>query len=111
MQEARMIYRLVATLVLLSAAGAALAFAVEMDFDAGGLDVLAEPYSQGPVAVVRLINGEAFPVRCRATFRNGPEASRLRQAIVPGGDSATLSWAPKRNVVRLRIEVNCERHE
>jgi hypothetical protein len=35
----------------------------------------------------------------------------LRQAIVPGGDSATLSWAPKRNVVRLRIEVNCERHE
>jgi hypothetical protein len=104
-----MIHRLLATLMLLAAASAAFAFAIDLDFDPAGLDVVAEPYSEGPVAVVRLFNGEEFPVRCRATFRNGPEASRLRQAIVPGGESATLSWAPKRSVVRLRVELQCER--
>ena len=106
-----MIYRLFLTLILMFAASSALAFAVDLEFDPRGLDVVAEPFAQGPVALVRIINGEEFPVLCRAVFRNGPEASRQRQAVVAPGDSATISWAPQRTVVRLRIGLHCERRE
>lgn len=104
-----MINRLFLTLILLLAANAALAFAIELEFDPRGLDVVAEPFAQGPVAIVRVVNGEDFPVVCRAVFRNGPEASRQRQVVVPPGDSATISWAPQRQVVRLRVGLHCER--
>ena len=100
-------FRPVTAAVLVLAAGTALAFAVELEFDPGGLDVLAEAYSDGRLALVRVANGEDFALRCQAVFRNGPEIARTRQAIVAPGESATLSWAPNRNVVRLRIQLQC----
>lgn len=106
-----LIHRLILTLVLLFAASTALAYPVELEFEPRGLDVFAESYSEGPMAMVRVTNGEDFPVVCRAVFRNGPEASRQRQAVVAPGDSALLSWAPKRTVVRLRVGLHCERQE
>lgn len=106
-----MIYRLFLTLTLLFTANVAFAFAIELDFDPRGLDIVAEPFAQGPVALVRIINGEDFPVVCRAVFRNGPEASRQRQAIVAPGGSTTMSWSPRRQVVRLRVGLHCERRE
>lgn len=106
-----MIHRLILTLVLLFTASTALAFAVELEFEPRGLDVVAETFSQGPMAMVRVTNGEDFPVVCRAVFRNGPEASRQRRAVVAPGESALMSWAPSRNVVRLRVGLHCERQE
>jgi len=108
---ARLVFRPVAAAVLVLAAGTALAFAVELEFDPGGLDVLAEAYSDGRLALVRVSNGEDFALRCQAVFRNGPEMGRARQVIVAASDQATLSWAPKRTVVRLRVELHCERHD
>jgi hypothetical protein len=95
---------------LLLAAGNALAFAVELEFDPAGLDVVAEAHSDGRLALVRVVNGEDFALRCEAVFRNGPEIARTRRAIVAAGESAALSWAPNRRVVRLRIELQCARH-
>lgn len=106
-----MIHRFIITLVLLFTASAALAYPVELEFEPRGLDVVAEPFAQGPVALVRVTNGEDFPVICRAVFRNGPEASRQRQAVVAPGDSATISWSPKREVVRMRVGLHCERQD
>ncbi|NGP53452.1 hypothetical protein [Thioalkalivibrio sp. XN8] len=106
-----MIHRLFLTLALCFTASVALAFPIDLDFDPRGLDVVAEPFAQGPVALVRVVNGEDFPVICRAVFRNGPEASRQRQAIVAPGDSTTISWTARRQVVRLRVGLHCERHE
>lgn len=110
-QEASLIHRLVIAVALLFTASAALAFPVELEFEPRGLDVLAESFSEGSMAMVRVTNGEDFPVVCRAVFRNGPEASRQRQAVVGPGDSTVISWAPKRNVVRLRVGLHCERQE
>ena len=104
-------FRPVTAAVLVLAAGTALAFAVELEFDPGGLDVLAEAYSDGRLALVRVANGEDFALRCQAVFRNGPEMGRTRQVIVAASDQATLSWAPKRTVVRLRVALHCERHD
>lgn len=94
---------------LLLAAGNALAFAVELDFDPGDLDVVAEALSDGRLALVRVNNGEEFALRCEAVFRNGPEIARGRHAIVAPGGQATLSWSPNRTVVRLRIQLRCDR--
>jgi len=104
------VFRPAALAALLLVSGNALAFAVELDFEPGGLDVVAEAYSDGRLALVRVSNGEDFALRCQAVFRNGPEIGRGRQAIVAAGEAATLSWAPKRTVVRLRIELHCDRH-
>ncbi len=108
---ARLVFRPVAALALVLAAGSALAFAVELEFDPGGLDAVAEAYSDGRLGLVRVLNGEDVALRCHAVFRNGPEVGRARQVIVAAGEQATLSWAPKRTVVRLRIELHCERHD
>jgi hypothetical protein len=50
-------------------------------------------------------------IRCEAVFRNGPEVGRARRAIIEPGDSAALSWIPRRTVVRLRVELRCEPQE
>lgn len=102
-------FRSAALAALLLAAGNAFAFAVELEFDPGELDVVAEALSDGRLALVRVVNGEEFALRCQAVFRNGPEIARTRQAIVAAGDRATLSWAPNRRVVRMRIELHCAR--
>ena len=104
-------FRPAALAALLLAAGNAFAFPVELEFDPGGLDVVAAAHSDGRLALVRVVNGEEFALRCEAVFRNGPEIARTRQAIVAAGGQATLSWAPNRRVVRLRIEVQCARQD
>lgn len=106
---ARFLFRPAALAALLLAGGNAFAFPVELEFDPGELDVAAEVHSDGRLALVRVVNSEEFALRCQAVFRNGPEIARTRQAIVAAGDRATLSWAPNRRVVRMRIELQCAR--
>jgi hypothetical protein len=100
---------MIAAAWLLLFSGAAAAFPLDLDFDPAGLDVIATPATDGRSAMVRVLNGEDFAVRCRAVFRNGPEVGRARQVIVAPGQPATLSWTPTRSVVRMRIELHCER--
>jgi len=97
---------LLAVLLALLASPAA-AFPVELNFDAADLDVSADVHSDGRLAAVRVVNNEDFALRCTARFRNGPEQVRARHAIVPPGEHATISWTPRRQVVRLVIELRC----
>lgn len=94
--------------VLLAASATALAYPVEMDFERNGLDVHAEVSQVGEQTIVMLTNGEGFPVRCEAVFRNGPEQSRARRVVLEAGDSRPLNFSPQRSVVRMRVEVWCE---
>ena len=103
--------KLIAAAALMLASSTAAAFPLELDFDPAGLDVIASPHTDGRVAMVQVHNGEDFALRCHAVFRNGPEVGRARQVIVAAQSPATLSWTPKRSVVRLRIELRCERAE
>jgi hypothetical protein len=103
--------RLIAALVLMTMAGAAAAFPVDLEVDAGELRIGTIVHSDGHIAVVRVTNDEDVTVRCDAVFRNGPEVGRERNAIIEPSASAALSWTPRREVVRLRIELTCQRHE
>jgi len=97
--------------VLLGWTTAALAYAVEMEVERNGLDIFAEIDQVGVQTIVRVRNGESFPVRCEAVFRNGPEMSRARRATVEPGATRPFTFVPKRDVVRLRVEVWCESAE
>jgi|SRR6056297_143633 len=101
-------HRLALGALLLLLAGVAAAFPVELEVDAPGLDVVATGQSANDLAVVRAVNHESFAVRCVAIFRNGPERERSRRVTIQPAASVALSWAPRRSVVRMRIELQCE---
>jgi hypothetical protein len=100
-----------AALLLTLLAGPAAAHPVDLEIDAGSLNIAAVVHTDGRVTAVRVANQEALAIRCDAVFRNGPEVARTRRAIIAPGDSAALSWTPRRTVVRLRVELRCEPHE
>jgi len=100
--------RFAAGVLLLLLTGVAAAFPVELEVAAPGLDVVATGQSANDLAVVRAVNHESFAVRCMALFRNGPERQRSRRVTIQPGASVALSWAPRRSVVRMRIELQCE---
>lgn len=89
-------------------AAAAMAFPTDLELDLDGLNVEALTHVDGRVALVRISNYESFAVRCEAVFRNGPEISRARRAVIDPTDTAVLSWTPRREVVRLRVELSCK---
>jgi hypothetical protein len=104
-------YRLVTAVLLAMLAAGAWAFPIDLDLYAGGNNVATRVHSDGRVAIIEVVNNEAFALRCEALFRNGPERGRTRRAIVAPGASASLTWTPRRNVVRLRAELYCEPHD
>lgn len=99
--------RFLAAGLLALLAGPAAAFPTDIEIDAGTLDVTAAVHADGRLAIVEVINRERFAVRCNAVFRNGPEVSRARRTIVAAEDTGTLTWTPRREVVRLRVELRC----
>lgn len=103
--------RLLAAAALSLLAGVAAAFPTELAFDDGGLNAEAELISDGRLAIVRVTNGESFPLLCDAVFRNGPEVGRVRRVIVGPSSVAMLNWTPRRKVVRLRVEASCRPHD
>jgi hypothetical protein len=103
--------RAIALGVLLAWTVPALAYPVDLEFERNGLDVMAMVDQVGAQTIVRVTNGEAFPVRCEAIFRNGPEQSRARRAVLQPGDTRPFAFAPNRTVVRMRVQVWCESAE
>lgn len=103
-----MLFKLLSATLLLQA-GAGSVFPIDLEVHADHLAIATQVHTDGRTAIVNVINRENFAVRCDALFRNGPEIGRVRRAIIEPGDSAPLPWTPRREVVRLRIELQCER--
>ncbi|MDD0844163.1 3-phosphoglycerate kinase [Pseudomonas sp. Gutcm_11s] len=51
--------------------------------------------------------GEA-DAKCKAVFRNGPEAPRTRSAELKAGDTSNMTVRFARNIIKLRVDVTCE---
>ena len=83
------------------------AYPIDLQVSSQGLDVEALPEALGEATVVRLVNHESFPVRCDVRFSNGPEIGRVRKVTVRPGDDHIARFMPSRQVVRLKVSVEC----
>lgn len=101
-------YRLLIAALLALFTTTAAAFPTELEVMPGAPRVSAAVESDGRMAIVHVTNMESFAVTCRAVFRNGPETGRARGTTIAPGDAGTLTWAPRRQVIRMRVELHCE---
>ena len=97
--------RAAAWLLVLSC-GTANAYPVDVSMASGGLHVEALASQLGAATILELINGEPFAVRCDVYFRNGPERRR-RKVTVEAAGRHTVRFSPTRDVVRVRVSVEC----
>lgn len=56
---------------------------------------------------IMLYNYGESVARCKAVFRNGPEAPRTRSAELKPGEDVIMTARFARNVIRLRVDVTC----
>ena len=91
---------------LLAAPAVTWAFPIDVDSRSEGLDIDIVPMQLDFGAIVRLQNNESLPVKCEARFKNGPE-ERRRSATIPPGDIAPMRYTAQRQIVRLRVSIDC----
>jgi len=86
---------------------AAVAYPIDMEVKSQGLDVEALPQLLVEATVVRLVNHQAFAVRCDVHFRNGAEIVRVRKVRVEPAADHIARFMPSRQVIRLKVVVEC----
>ena len=103
--ETRPMKRLIAPLLVLSPL-VAFAYPIDVSVVSQGLDVSAESVEQDGSTIIHLINHEPVELRCSVNFNAGVE-SRRRNAIIGPGKGQTMQFSPRREVVRMRVRVEC----
>lgn len=99
--------RNVVWMLALALPASALAYPIEVDIVTRGLDVDAESVQQGNGTILHLISHESVELRCNVLFNAGAE-SRRRVALLDPGGRMTVRYDPLRQVVRMRVRVECE---
>ncbi len=92
--------------VLLCAPFVAEAFPIEVKLNSAGLDIDTIPMQLDWGAIVRVKNNEELAIRCDARFVNGPDEKR-RVATIPPGDIAPMRYSTQREILRLRVFLDC----
>ena len=87
--------------------GVAFAYPIDVNIVTRGLDVTAESIEQRGTTIIHLENHEPKKLRCELFFNAGAE-SRRRNAILEPGGGQTVQFSPLREVVRMRVRIECE---
>lgn len=88
---------------------AALAYPIEVQESLANTEITY--YSQEityDMAGILLTNHGTQPARCKAVFRNGPEAPRTRKVLVAPHSQSNINAKFTREILRLRINLSCE---
>lgn len=96
-----------ALLLCLPLAAEAYPIDVEKQLDGVKLDYSAHSTAYD-LGAITLNNYGQVPAACKVTFRNGPEAPRVRRVNVPAGQRADVTAKFNREILRLRIAVDCK---
>ncbi len=62
------------------------------------------------LAMIELTNNDTATATCSVIFHNGPEAETTRKTSLAPGEKKLLSTAFRRNVISVRVYVNCKKH-
>jgi len=94
--------------LLLSLPLTAFAYPIDMEKHMDGVKVDATAYDTAyDLGAITLENYGQVPAACKVTFRNGPEAPRVRRINVPAGKRADVTAKFTRQIIKLRVTVNC----
>lgn len=87
---------------------AAFAYPIEMEKQIDGVKLDATAYDTAyDIGAITLDNYGQVPAACKVTFRNGPEAPRVRRVNVPAGKRADVTAKFNRQIIKLRVTVAC----
>lgn len=86
----------------------ALAYPIDVEMVPGDTQISYSAHDiAADLASLTLVNPGENPARCTVTFNNGPEMPRIRRTLLAPGETAHLTVKLHRQVVRLRIDVEC----
>ncbi|WP_068825666.1 3-phosphoglycerate kinase [Pseudomonas sp. BMS12] len=87
----------------------AFAYPSELEKQLNGAEVAAEIQDiDTNIGGLILYNYGQMDAKCKARFRNGPEAPRTRSAELKAGERTLLTIRFARNIIKLRVDLTCE---
>ena len=96
-----------AVLSLLPLTAAAYPIVVEKSLNGAEISYDVQELARDMGAIFLVNQGESA-ARCTAYFRSGPDTPRTRKVLLQSGERATLSVRFTRDIMRLRIRLECE---
>lgn len=86
----------------------AMAYPIDVDKHLNGVKLDYTAYDTAyDIGAITLNNYGQVAAACKVTFRNGPEAPRVRRVNVAAGKSADVTAKFNRQIIKLRITVQC----
>ncbi|MEZ2746352.1 3-phosphoglycerate kinase [Halopseudomonas bauzanensis] len=85
----------------------AAAFPIDVELGPGASEVSVSSTDLSNIAALRLVSHAAVPLRCQATFVNGPERPLPRRVRLQPGEEAVLTHEFTREIIRIRVRVDC----
>ncbi|MDD0977667.1 3-phosphoglycerate kinase [Pseudomonas fontis] len=94
-------------LALLPLTAVAYPIDVEKSTDGVKLDYTAYDTDRD-IGSITLNNYGEVAAQCKVTFRNGPEAPRVRRVQVPAKKSVDVTAKFNREIIKLRVSLDCK---
>jgi hypothetical protein len=87
----------------------AMAYPIDVDKQVTGVKIDYTAYDTAyDIGSISLNNYGEVAASCKVTFRNGPEAPRVRRVNVPAKQSVDVTAKFNRQIIKLRIGLSCK---
>lgn len=87
----------------------AMAYPIDVEKTLSGVKVDYTAYdTDRDIGSISLNNYGEVAAQCKVTLRNGPEAPRVRRVQVPAKQSVDVTARFNREIIKLRITVECK---
>ena len=83
------------------------AFPIDVELGPGASEVSVSSTDLINIAALKLVSHAAVPLRCQATFVNGPERPLPRRVSLQPGQVAVLTHEFTREIIRIRVSIDC----
>lgn len=85
------------------------AYPIDVDKQLNGLSIDYTTYdTDADIGSIQLNNYGKTDAVCSVVFRNGPESPRTRKVEVAAGKSRSVTVKFNRNIIKLRLDLNCQ---
>lgn len=87
----------------------AMAYPIDVTKDISGVKIDYTAYdTDQDIGSITVNNYGEVAAACKVSFRNGPEAPRVRRVVVPANKSVDVTAKFNRQIIKLRIALSCQ---